>query len=329
MKAGDEVPVISAVMGTTSGAASYAAFTGSVLIMIRDRSKMFIWGPGVVKAETGEDVDTEHLGGAYVQSSNGTPSLVASTEEECIGLVKRLVHYLAGPQKPDTTTPATAIQRNEIVGVPEGVFDVGSFLEFRSFYATNLVTGLAKLAGKTVGLVATNKDVLRGFFDIDACHKLSKFVSMCNALRLPLVTFLDSPGFYPATKQEKAGIISASAEAMKEYASDRSPKVTVVSGEAYGGVFVGFASRALGARKVFAFPGAKMSVMSLSAYIEIFQRKKLEALDGERRKAELDKIVADFNKQMDPAIGVSTGYIDEVIQPAEARAKLIAAFEAA
>lgn len=205
-------------------------------------------------------------------------------------------------------------------------FDPGSFTEFRVLYARSVVTGLALLEGKTYGVIASNKEVLRGFLDVDACRKVTRFASMCNTLGIPLVTFLDSPGVYPAAEQERAGLIRASGEAIKEYASDKCAKVTVITGEAYGGAFVGFASKALGSKKVYAYPTARISVMSLPSYSEIFLRRKLDSLEEDERKAELDRASAAFMRQMDPSIGVEQGYIDEVIEPAQTREKLIEAF---
>ncbi len=328
MKAKDAVPVVNAVMGTTTGAATYAAYMGDVLVMTRGLSRMFVWGPGVAKAETGAEVGMEELGGAEVQMANGTASFAATSEKECLETVKRVVGYFAS-RREDANMPQSNVNTEGPMGIVEGTFDAGSFLEFRSRFATNVITGLARLEGTTVGVVASNKKFLRGFMDNDSCKKVSRFVSMCNSLAVPLVTFLDSPGFYPAAEQERSGLISMSGEAIKEYASDRCPKITVVSGEAYGGVFVGFASKALGAKKVFAYPGARISVMGLPAYVEIFQKKKLDALEGDERKREYDRISAEFLKQMDPAIGVRLGYIDGIIDPTETRAKLVSAFRAA
>jgi propionyl-CoA carboxylase beta chain len=167
---------------------------------------------------------------------------------------------------------------------------------------------------------------MRGFLDVDACRKMSRFALMCNTLGIPMVTFLDCPGVYPAAEEERAGVIRASGEAIKEYASSGCPKVTVITGEAYGGAFVGFASKALGSKKVYAYPTARISVLSLPAYSEIFLRRKLGALKEEERKAELEKASAAFMKQMDPSIGVREGYVDEIIEPSQTREKLIEAF---
>ena len=189
-----------------------------------------------------------------------------------------------------------------------------------------MVTGLGLLDGKTVGVVASNKDVMRGFLDVEACRKISRFASMCNSLGIPMVTFLDSPGVYPSADQEKAGVVRASGEAIKEYASGGCPKVTVITGEAYGGVFVGFASKALGSKKVYAYPSARISVMSLPAYSEIFLRRKLDSMVESEREGELERASAAFMNQMDPSIGVQRGYVDEVIEPGQTRKKLIEAF---
>lgn len=321
IKAREVVPVISVVMGTVSGAAAYAAYMGDAVVMIKGASSLFVWGPGVAKAETNTEVTPEELGGWKVQSSNGTATHIAEDESECLDIVRRLLAYFGGK--------GARLSANEgSFGGPrlfQETFDQHSFVEFRSLYAGSVVTGLALLEGRTVGVIASNKEVMRGFLDVDACRKITRFASMCNSLRIPLVTFLDSPGVYPGPEQEKAGLIRASGEAMKEYASDGCPKVAVIVGEAYGGAFVGFASKALGSKKVYAYPTARISVLSLPAYSEIFLRRKLDNLKDEARKMELDRGSTDFLKQMDPAIGVTQGYVDEVIDPSQTRAKLIEA----
>jgi propionyl-CoA carboxylase beta chain len=266
----------------------------------------------------------DELGGTDVHSANGTASLVVEDERECTEVLRRLVGYLCASQRA-AAGPGHARGEGamDLIG---STFDEGSFLEFRSTFARSLITGLARLGGRTVGVVATNREVLRGFLDVDACRKLSRFASMCNSRRIPMVTFLDCPGVYPAPEQERSGIVAASGEAIREYASDRSPKVTVVTGEAYGGAFVGFASKALGSRKVFAYPKAKIAVVGVPSYIETFQKKRLEAMKEKERKAEVERVTAEFLKQMDPHIGMERGYIDEVIDPSQTRAKLMEAF---
>ena len=325
IKARNVVPVISAVMGTVSGAAAYAAYMGDAIVMVAGKSSLFVWGPGVARAETNKAVTAEELGGTNVHSANGTASHVVGSEKECLETVARLLAYFRGK--------GSNAQRGEAPrGVPEVVeqtFDPGSFVEFRGAYARSVTTGLALLEGRTGGVVSSNKEVMRGFLDVDGCRKISRFVSMCNSLRIPLVTLLDSPGVYPGPEQERAGLIRASGEAIKEYASSGSPKVTVITGEAYGGAFVGFASKALGSKKVFAYPTAQISVLSLPAYSEIFLKRRLEALAGEARRAELDRRSSEYLKQMDPSIGVKEGYIDEIIDPSETRAKLVEAFRGA
>ena len=325
IKAREVVPVISVIMGTVSGAAAYSAYMGDAIVMIKGKSSLFVWGPGVAKAETQREVGTEELGGWQVHSSNGTASHVVETEEECLDVVRRLLAYFRG--RGEKRTPKSLKEATS--GPPEPIesaFDPGSFVEFRRSYAQSVVTGLALLEGKTFGVIASNKAVLRGFLDVDACRKMSRFASMCNTLDIPMVTFLDCPGVYPAAEQEKAGLIRASGEAIKEYASSACPKVTVITGEAYGGAFVGFASKALGSKKVYAYPTARISVLSLPAYSEIFLRRKLDVMKDDEREAELEKSSAAFVKQMDPSIGVREGYVDEIIEPAQTRGKLIEAF---
>jgi propionyl-CoA carboxylase beta chain len=326
IKAREVVPVISVLMGTVSGAAAYAAYMGDAIVMIKGTSSLFVWGPGVAKAETNTDVSAEELGGWTVQSSNGTASHVVESEGECFETVRRLLAYFGGK---GSRYPAKTGGKGVGSGTVDEAFDVGSFVEFRGLYARSIITGLALLEGRTVGVIASNREVMRGFLDVEACRKMARFASMCNTLRLPLVTFLDSPGVYPGPEQEKAGLIRASGEAMKEYASTGSTKVAVITGEAYGAAFVGFASKALGSKKVYAFPTARISVLSLPAYSEIFLRRKVESLGDDAKKSELDRGSTEFLKQMDPALGLSRGYIDEVIEPSQTRAKLIEAFKAA
>lgn len=327
IKARDSVPVISVVMGTVSGAAAYAAYMGDAIVMMKGASSLFVWGPGVAKAETNTEVNPEELGGWAVHSDNGTASHVVENEDECFATVRGLLAYFGG--KGSGTLPQGGGAGGLSPEVVEDVLDPGSLLEFRSMYARSVVTGLALLEGKTVGVIASNKEVLRGFLDVDGCRKIARFASMCNTLRIPLVTFLDCPGVYPGPEQEKAGLIRASGEAMKEYASPGCPKFAVITGEAYGGAFVGFASKALGTRKVFAYPSARISVLSLPSYSEIFLKKKLGALKDDARQTELDKGRTEYVKQMDPRIGVSQGYVDEIIDPPQTRAKLIEGFRAA
>jgi len=318
------VPVISVVMGTVSGAAAYAAYMGDAIVMIKEVSSLFVWGPGVAKAETDTEVSAEELGGWRVQSSNGTATHVVDDEKACLELMRQLLAYFG---RKGSRNLESGRRRKADLKTVEDTFDPGSFIEFRSLYARSVVTGLALLEGRTVGVIASNKEVLRGFLDVDACMKMTRFASMCNNLRIPLVTFLDSPGVYPGPEQERAGVIRASGEAMKEYASTGCPKVAVITGEAYGGAFVGFASKALGSKRVYAYPSARISVLSLPAYSEIFLKRRLSLRD-EERKRELDKVSTEFLKQMDPALGVSQGYIDEIITPLQTREKLVEAFRA-
>jgi acetyl-CoA carboxylase carboxyltransferase component len=328
IKAREAVPVISVIMGTVSGAAAYSAYMGDAIVMIKGKSSLFVWGPGVAKAETNQEVGTEELGGWKVHGANGTASHVVEDQGQCLDLVRRLLAYFRGHGEKaasELESPASSPAMRTI----QASFDPGSFIEFRNGYAQSILTGLALLEGKTFGVIASNKEVARGFLDVEACRKISRFASMCNTLDIPMVTFLDCPGVYPGAEQEKAGVIRASGEAIKEYASSGCPKVTVITGEAYGGAFVGFASKALGSKKVYAYPTAQISVLSLPAYSEIFLRRRLDAMKEEERRTELERASAAFMKQMDPSIGVREGYVDEIIEPAQTRAKLVEAFREA
>ena len=281
----------------------------------------------MAKSEVIAEVSAEELGGWTVHSTNATASHVVEDEGEGFEAVRGLLAYFGG--KGSSLQPRTTAAGVSAPRPVQDTFDPGSFIGFRSLYARSVVTGLALLEGETVGVIASNKEVMRGFLDVEACRKMTRFASMCNSLRIPLVTFLDSPGVYPGPEQERAGLIRASGEAMKEYASSGCPKFAIITGEAYGGAFVGFASKALGSKKVFAYPTARISVLSLPAYSEIFLRRRLEALKDEARRAELDRGSTEYARQMDPAIGVGQGYIDEVIAPQQTRAKLIEAFRTA
>jgi acetyl-CoA carboxylase carboxyltransferase component len=305
------IPQFAAVLGTVSGGAAYAASLADFLVMVQGKGRMFVWGPGSVKVETGRSVTAEELGGSSIHTKNGAVTVLSKSEDEAVDAVKHALNFMLRAE------PRNPRKKRGSGGMPliESLVDSGSFYELQGFYAANVTTGLARLDGRGVGVVATNK----GFLDVDASKKVTKFVAMCNAMNLPVITLLDTPGFYPSIDQERRGLIEASVQLATVYSKEHPLKVTVVTGEVYGGAFVFLASKTMGVRRVYAFPKAKVSVLGLKHYVEVFVQKKVSNLRGAKRKEEFDRMVGEYAANMDPKVGVLMGYLDGVITQSELR----------
>jgi len=318
------IPQISAVVGNVSGGAAYAAAMADVIVIVKGRGRMFVWGPSVVAAETRRKVTLEGLGGSDVHIRNGLASLVVG-EDDWAERIRLLLSFL-GPSeaRPPASKPKDKPERNARRLI-DSVFDGGSFLELHKNYGMSAVCGLARLKGRPVGVVATNFGVGQGFLDVEASRKIAKTVSLCNCWKLGTVTFLDSRGYLPSPSQETKGLIEVSREMISEYSKGRQPKVTVVTGEAYGGVFVAMAGKAGPLRRVLAYPGSRIAVLSLQSYLEVFHRRRLDRMPGELRKAEFNRLSLDYLATMDPKVWERKHYITRVIQPRETREELIEA----
>jgi propionyl-CoA carboxylase beta chain len=338
------IPQISAILGPCAGGAVYSPALTDFVCMSRS-AYMFVTGPNVVKAVTHEDVSFDALGGATVHATrSGVCHLVAESEEDTLYLVRKLLSYL--PQNnmedpPYVPTGDDPLRMDEALNslVPDDpsrpydvkevirrVVDEGGFLEIQEAFAPNIVIGFARLGGHAVGVVANQPAVLAGVLDIDASEKAARFVRFCDAFNIPIVTFVDVPGFMPGTAQEHGGIIRAGAKLVYAYSEATVPKLTVILRKAYGGAYIVMSSKHLRGDLNLAWPGAEIAVMGPEGAIEVIFRKEIEqAADAARRK---DELVAEFRARFaNPYVAAERGYLDDVIEPRETRPRLINALE--
>ncbi len=339
------IPQISAIMGPCAGGAVYSPALTDFIFMVRNSSYMFVTGPDVVKSVTQEDVSFEELGGADVHAStSGVCHYVAETEADCLGLIRVLLSFL--PQNNMEDPPFVATQDDRLrtetaldTIVPEDsskpydardiirlIVDDGDFFELHESYAQNIVIGFGQLGGHSVGIVANQPAMLAGVLDINASDKAARFVRLCDSFNVPLVTFVDVPGFMPGMAQEHGGIIRHGAKLLYAYCEATVPKITVVTRKAYGGAYDVMSSKHIRGDLNLAWPGAELAVMGPDGAVSIIFRKELaDAEDPEARKAEL---VADYrDKFANPYIAASRGYLDAVIEPRHTRPRVINALE--
>lgn len=352
VRASGVVPQISVIMGPCAGGAAYSPALTDYIIMVDKTSHMFITGPDVIKTVTGEDVDMETLGGARQHNSvTGTSTYLAEDEEDAFDFVRELLEFLpsnnlAEPlpmehdQEPevtvddldlDTLIPDSANQPYDMREVIESVVDDGHFLEMQALYAPNVMIGYARVEGRTVGIVANQPMQFAGCLDISASEKAARFVRNCDAFNIPILTFVDVPGFLPGTDQEFNGIIRRGAKLLYAYAEATVPLVTVITRKAYGGAYIVMGSKKLGADINLAWPTAQIGVMGAQGAVNILYRRELAALaaeggDVEARRAEL---IAKYEAELlNPYQAAELGYIDEVIAPSETRVRIIASLRA-
>ena len=352
VRASGVVPQISVIMGPCAGGAAYSPALTDYIIMVAKTSHMFITGPDVIKTVTGEDVDMETLGGARQHNAvTGTSTYLAEDEEDAFDFVRELLEFLpsnnlAEPlplehdQEPvvtvddldlDTLIPDSANQPYDMRAVIESVVDDGHFLEMQALYAPNVMIGYARVEGRTVGIVANQPMQFAGCLDISASEKAARFVRHCDAFNIPILTFVDVPGFLPGTDQEFNGIIRRGAKLLYAYAEATVPLVTVITRKAYGGAYIVMGSKKLGADINLAWPTAQIGVMGAQGAVNILYRRELAALaaeggDVEARRAEL--ITKYEEELLNPYQAAELGYIDEVIAPSETRMRIISSLRA-
>jgi propionyl-CoA carboxylase beta chain len=339
------IPQISAVMGPCAGGAVYSPALTDFIFMVRNSSYMFVTGPDVVKAVTHEEVSFEELGGADVHAStSGVCHYVAENEADCLYMIRLLLSYLPQnnmqdppltPSSDDRLRTETALDKiipddaskpydmNEVI---ELIVDDGVFFEIHKNYAQNIVVGFARLGGHSVGIIANQPGMLAGVLDINASDKAARFVRFCDSFNVPLITFVDVPGFLPGTGQEHAGIIRHGAKLLFAYCEATVPKLTVITRKAYGGAYDVMSSKHIRGDLNFAWPTAELAVMGPEGAVNIIFRKEIaEAKDPEKRRAEL---VAEYvEKFTNPYIAASRGYIDDIIEPRHTRPRLINGLE--
>ena len=340
------VPQISIIAGPCAGGAVYSPAMTDFIFMVRGTSQMFITGPDVIKTVTGETVTQEDLGGADTHSrTTGVAHFEADDEDDLFAQVRFLMGYLPSnnlddapslePEPDDHDRPALdglvpeeANRPYDMHDVLAEVLDADSFFEVQALHAANIVTGFARLDGRSVGVVANQPSVLAGTLDIDASIKGARFIRFCDAFNIPLVSFVDVPGFLPGTEQEYRGIIRHGSKLLYAYAEATVPKLTVITRKAYGGAYVVMCSKHLGADLNFAWPQAEIAVMGPEAAVGLLFRRELAASDEpDSRRSEL---VGQYEELFaSPYQAASRGYIDAVIAPRETRARLVRGLELA
>ena len=347
VQASGVVPQISLVMGPCAGGAVYSPAMTDFIFMVEGSSYMFITGPDVVKTVTGEEVTFEELGGASTHASkSGVAQFTAADEEACLEDARYLLSFLpqnnaenppfAAPTDPrdredpelDSLIPDNANKPYDIKDVITRVIDDGEFLEVHERWAENIVCGYARLGGHVVGIVGNQPRSLAGVLDIDSSSKAARFVRTCDAFNIPLLTFVDVPGFLPGTTQEWGGIIRHGAKLLYAYCEATVPKLAVITRKAYGGAYDVMSSKHIRADFNFAWPTAEVAVMGPEGAVNIIFRNELaDADDPELRRAEL---IADYKEQFaNPYAAAERGYVDDVIEPRRTRPVLIDALETA
>jgi propionyl-CoA carboxylase beta chain len=339
------VPQISAIMGPCAGGAVYSPAITDFIIMVEKTSYMFITGPEVIESVTHEVVTQEELGGADAHATkSGVAHFTVRDEHECLALIRELYSFIPAnnadnpPIVPtddpvdredpalDSLVPDNPNKPYDIKSIIKAVADDGYFLEVQPRFAMNIVTGFARLGGRSVGIVANQPMVLAGCLDIDASKKAGRFVRFCDAFNIPLVTFVDVPGFLPGTRQEWNGIITNGAKLLFAFAEATVPKITVITRKAYGGAYDVMASKHIRADINYVYPTGEIAVMGPDGAVKIIYRKEIAAAeDPDGKRAELTEHYRDTFAN--PFRAAQLGYVDEVIQPRETRRKLIRALE--
>jgi propionyl-CoA carboxylase beta chain len=345
------VPQISLIMGPCAGGAVYSPAITDFTLMVEGTSHMFITGPDVIKTVTGEEVTFEELGGAHAHNvKSGVAHYQAKDEDDCLSFAREVLSYLPSNNlddppvygtgsdeevlaitdtdaELDTVIPDSPNQPYDIHDVIEHVLDGGEFLEIHAGFAQNIVVGFGRVDGRSIGVVANQPMHFAGTLDIDASEKAARFVRTCDAFNIPVLTFVDVPGFLPGTGQEWGGIIRHGAKLIYAYAEATVPKVTVITRKAYGGAYDVMGSKHLGGDVNLAWPSAQIAVMGAQGAVNILYRRELAAADDpDALRAEL---ITDYEDALaNPYSAAERGYVDAVIRPAETRSQVVRALRA-
>ena len=345
VRASGVVPQISVIMGPCAGGAVYSPAITDFVYQVNETSHLFITGPDVIRAVTGEEVTFEDLGGAHSHTEkSGVTHFIAADDRAALDEVRYLLSYLPSnnmevapyftpSDAPDrmaealtTIVPDSTNQPYDIVDLIGHVVDDGEFYQVHEHFAQNIVVGMARLDGHTVGIVGNQPSVLAGTLDIDASVKGARFVRFCDAFNIPIISFVDVPGFLPGVDQEHRGIIRHGAKLLYAYCEATVPRIAVITRKAYGGAYVVMNSRGVGADVVYAWPSAEIAVMGASGAVNIIHRREISgSAEPDARRQELIEEYEDaFNN---PYVAAERGLVDEVIEPRETRPRLIRAFD--
>lgn len=339
-RASGVIPQISAIMGPCAGGAVYSPAITDFILMVENTSYMFVTGPNVVKTVTHEEVTSEALGGAQTHATkSGVTHFACANEVECIQTIRDMLSYM--PQNCEETAPSVPYEsgnesrpalNNMIPDNPNQPYDMkdviaeltdaGSFLEVHKDFADNIIVGFARIAGRSIGIVANQPAVLAGVLDIHASVKGARFTRFCDAFNIPLLVLVDVPGFLPGTDQEWNGIITNGAKLLFALSEATVPKITVTTRKAYGGAYCVMNSKHIGADLNFAFPHAEIAVMGPKGAVEIIYKREIDA--SPNPEARMNELVAEYTERFaNPYLAAEKGYIDEVVLPETTRAKLI------
>ena len=338
------IPQISVILGPSAGGAVYSPALTDFVFMVDKTSYMFITGPQVIKAVTGEDVSAEKLGGAATHNeTSGVAHFRAANEQECFAKLRKLLSYLPAnnlddPPLTDTFEPLLPAQElavlvpddvnkpYDVVDVITRIVDGGDFFQVHEQFARNAVVGFARLGGRSVGIIANQAKFMAGCLDINSSDKIARFVRFCDCFNLPLITFVDVPGYLPGVHQEYGGIIRHGAKILYAYSEATVPQISVILRKAYGGAYIAMNCRALGADFAFAWPTAEIAVMGPEGATNIIYRREIEK-EGNPNGVRAQKVNEYRERYANPYIAAARGWVDDVIEPAETRRHLLAALE--
>ena len=345
VKASGVIPQISIIMGPCAGGAVYSPALTDITIMVNETSNMFLTGPDIIKTVTGEDVTAEELGGAWVHNAtSGVAQMIADNEQDALNMTKTILGYLPQNNTEDAPPlePYDPIDRmDEALNkmVPEDdrmaydmrdvlthVFDHDSVIELHKEWAGNALVGFGRLDGQSVGFIANQPLVMSGCLDINASDKIARHITLCDQYNIPLVTFVDCPGYLPGVEQEYNGVIRHGAKIIYAYCQATVPKISLVTRKAMGGSYVAMSSKQMNNDVAFAWPSAQIAVMGAEGAARLLNRRAIEAADDP--KAEEARFVAEYKEMFyNPYQAADVGQIDEVIEPRETRPRLIRALE--
>ena len=339
------IPQITAIMGPTAGGAVYSPAMMDFTFMIKGISQMFITGPEVIKAATGEVISREELGGAITHNKiSGNAHFVCENDHDCINQIKRLLSYLPGSnreeppvkecldpsdrreEKLNSIIPDSPSRVYNMKNLIKMVVDDGEVFETQSLFAQNIITLFARLNGRVVGIIANQPSFMSGCIDVNASDKAARFIRFCDAFNIPLITFSDTPGFLPGKGQEYAGIIRHGAKMLFAYGEATVPKLTVITRKAYGGAYMAMCGKDLACDHLIAWPTAQIAVMGAEGAANIIFRNEIAAAEDQEaeRRQKIDEYEMMFNN---PYVAASQGLVDLIIEPCETRPVLIRALE--
>lgn len=338
------IPQLSVIMGPCAGGAVYSPAITDFVFMVSGIGNMFITGPQVIKAVTGEEVSAEELGGAATHNeTSGVAHFFAENEDECYEKIRLLLSFLpannvddpplAEPREPElnqedlaTMMPDNPNRSYDVRDVIKRVVDSSELMEVHQGYAQNAVVGFARIQGRPVGIIANQPQVKAGCLDVNSSDKIARFVRFCDCFNLPLITFVDVPGYLPGVEQEWGGVIRHGAKILYAYSEATVPQISIILRKAYGGAYIAMNSRSLGADLCLAWPSAEIAVMGPEGAVNIVNRREIDAADDKEKKRQ--ELVQQYrDKYANPYIAAARGWIDEVIDPRQTRSYLIRGLE--